>query len=114
MEAAAQAGATTAAYILLRLPLEVAGLFQEWLQHHYPLKASHIMSLLQQSRGGRANDPRFGHRMRGQGPFAELLSQRFKLACKRLGMASREGRELRTDLFSPPPREASGQIELFS
>jgi DNA repair photolyase len=99
---ARDAGATRAAYILLRLPGEVRDLFVECLQAHYPLRASHVMSLLRQSRGGRDNDPRFGHRMRGSGPFAELLRQRFRLSCKKLGLTMGEPAAARCDLFVPP------------
>ena len=111
--AAAAAGATNAAYILLRLPLEVSQLFQEWLEQHYPLRAQHVMSLLRQSRGGRDNDPRFGYRMRGEGEFAALLAQRFKLACKRHGLSEGEVRGGRTDLFTPPCA-GGDQFDLFS
>ncbi|MFV8817467.1 PA0069 family radical SAM protein [Haliea sp. E17] len=117
LQAVAAAGAAAAAMQLLRLPLEVAGLFQEWLQQHYPLKAAHVMSLVRQCRGGRDNDSRFGQRMRGQGPFAELLAQRFRVACRRLGLNAGEPRAQRTDLFRPPSRSArpndSRQIDLF-
>ncbi|TGD75159.1 PA0069 family radical SAM protein [Mangrovimicrobium sediminis] len=111
LAAAAQAGATSAAYILLRLPLEIAELFQDWLEAHYPQRAGHVMSILRQSRGGRDNDSRFGHRMRGEGPFADLLSQRFRVACRRLGIDLGERGEARTDLFRPP---RSAQGDLFS
>ncbi|MAT93159.1 MAG: radical SAM protein [Halioglobus sp.] len=109
---AADAGAVDANYILLRLPLEVAGLFRQWLQQHYPLRAAHVMSVLRQSRGGADNDPRFGHRMRGSGPFADLIARRFELACRRSGLQQRHSTELRTDLFRPPSGSAT-QGELF-
>lgn len=99
-----QAGATGAAYILLRLPLEIRELFLEWLHQHYPLRAKHVISVLRQCRGGADNDARFGHRMRGTGTFADLLAQRFRVACKRLDLAPGEGTSGgRTDLFIPPP-----------
>ncbi len=102
LEACAAAGASWAGYVLLRLPHEIKDLFREWLQEHYPQRASHVMSLIRDLRGGRDNDPRFGTRMRGTGPFAELLRNRFQLACRRLGLnASRRG-ELNTTLFRPP------------
>ncbi len=90
LERAAEAGAVNAAYILLRLPLEVAPLFEEWLQAHYPMRAGHVMSLVRQCRGGQDYDTRFGHRMRGTGHFADLLSSRFRVARKRLGLELRD------------------------
>ncbi len=102
LEACAAAGADWAGYVLLRLPYEIKDLFREWLQEHYPQRASHVMSLIRDMRGGRDNDPRFGTRMRGTGPFAELLRNRFHLACRRHGLnASRRG-QLNTTLFRPP------------
>ena len=113
LEQAAAAGARNASYILLRLPLEIRDLFQEWLQEHYPLRAEHVSSLIRQSRGGRDYDTRFGHRMRGTGTFADVLDTRFKLACKRLGLVQdRYQQTLDTTLFSPPPRHGD-QFALF-
>jgi DNA repair photolyase len=108
LEAAAEAGAHWAAYVLLRLPYEIKDLFRDWLTEHFPDRAEHVMSLIQDMRGGRDNDPRFGTRMRGTGPIAELLRSRFKLACKRLGLnsGSREMPE-NTHLFRPPVVEGS-------
>jgi DNA repair photolyase len=102
LEEASSAGARAAAYILLRLPLEIRDLFFEWLQQHFPLRARHVISVLRQSRGGEDYDTRFGHRMRGTGPFADLLEQRFRVACRRLGLATGEAAPVRTDLFTPP------------
>jgi DNA repair photolyase len=79
------AGALDAAYALVRLPLEVADLFQDWLATHEPLKTERVMGRLRDCRDGRANDSRFGHRMHGEGVFADLLSRRFHLAHRRLG-----------------------------
>lgn len=110
LEAASSAGATMAAYILLRLPNEVQELFDEWLEAHYPLRKGHVLSLLRQMRGGELYDPRYGHRMRGTGVFADLLSARFKLACKKNGLNT-ERHELRTDLFER--REQTSQLPLF-
>lgn len=113
LERVAEAGASTAGYILLRLPREVEGLFKEWLEAHYPLRAKHVMSLLAQMRGGKAYDPTFGKRMTGTGVFADLLRNRFKIACKRYGI-SNERSSLRTDLFTPPVRRANTpQLDLF-
>ena len=108
----AEAGASQAAYILLRLPLEISALFQEWLHEHYPLRADHVLSLVRQCRGGRDYDTRFGHRMRGTGAFADLLEQRFQLACRKFGLSRREQQNSNCGLFRPPP--ASGdQFDLF-
>lgn len=110
LQAAREAGASGAAYVLLRLPMEVADLFESWLEAHYPLKAPHVMSLLQQSRADRNNDPAFGTRMRGTGVFADMLEQRFRLAIARLGLNRREGR-LDASLFRPSALR--GQMSLF-
>ncbi len=110
LTAASAAGATRAGYVLLRLPYEVKDLFRAWLEQHLPLRAAHVMSLVQQARGGRDNDPRFGKRMRGTGPWADMLRARFELASKRLGLNADRGPQLDTGKFCPP-RE-SGQLEL--
>jgi len=99
------AGAQSAAYMMLRLPLEVAPLFEEWLAAHYPQRAAHVMSLVRQVRGGEVYDSRFGVRMRGEGPFADLLAQRFAKAIKRLGLDQREGFNLDCSAFCPPGRQ---------
>ena len=112
LEAAANAGASRAAFILLRLPLEVEELFSEWLHAHYPERARHVLSLVRQCRGGALNDSRFGHRMRGEGTFASLLSQRFRLSCRKLGLNMADAPDLRTDLFRVPG--AAEQIDLFT
>ena len=103
LEAAVEANAKWAGYVLVRLPHEIKDLFREWLAEHFPDRASHVMSLIQDMRGGRDNDPRFGTRMRGTGPVAELLRNRFKIACRRLHLNS-ASRELSqpTHLFRPP------------
>jgi DNA repair photolyase len=113
LHSSAQAGAGGAACILLRLPLEIRALFEEWLRAHFPLKAGHVMSLVRQCRGGAANDTRFGHRMRGTGPFAELFQRRFEVCCRRLGLRTGETTELRTDLFRFSPVSAMTQQDLF-
>ncbi|WP_397436007.1 PA0069 family radical SAM protein [Pseudomonas chlororaphis] len=103
------AGAQSAAYMMLRLPLEVAPLFEEWLNAHYPQRAAHVLSLIRQCRGGELYDSRFGARMRGEGPFAALLAQRFSKASKRLGLDRREGYNLDCTAFCPP----GGQMSLL-
>jgi DNA repair photolyase len=101
LEAAAEKGAWRAVYTLLRMPHEIKELFRNWLLHHEPLKAERILSLLRQCRGGRLNDSRFGHRMRGEGTYAALIEKRFRLARKRFGL-DRHLPDLRTDLFRRP------------
>jgi DNA repair photolyase len=103
LEAAKNAGASSAAYTLLRLPHEVKDLFREWLAAHYPDRAQHVMSLINQSRGGKDYQAEFGTRMVGTGVFAQLLRKRFEVAKRKLGFEDAEHREdLRTDLFRPP------------
>ncbi|HSG89437.1 MAG TPA: PA0069 family radical SAM protein [Pseudomonadales bacterium] len=111
LAAAAAAGAQRAAWILLRLPNEVAGLFRDWLTVHYPERAAHVMSLVSQSRGGRANDPRFGVRMSGTGPFAALIERRFDVAARRHGL-QRSGDPLDRSRFRVPGAPAP-QLDLF-
>jgi DNA repair photolyase len=110
LEAAAQRGASSAGYVLLRLPHEVEGLFTEWLQHHYPDRAPHVESLLRQMRGGALDDPAFHSRQRGSGPFAALLKARFERA-RRAWRLDREV-TLCTSLFNPPRKSAS-QLDLW-
>lgn len=86
LESAAHAGARSSAYILLRLPLEVKELFKEWLMEHRPLMAEHALSVIRQSRQGNENDAAFGRRQRGTGVHADMISKRFKLVARRLGL----------------------------
>ena len=102
LEAAAEAGASGASYILVRLPQEIAGLFEEWLRTHAPQRADRVLSLIRQCRGGALYRPGFGRRMTGEGPYAALLAKRFHLATARLGLGGR-WRELDTTAFRPPP-----------
>jgi DNA repair photolyase len=111
LAAVAQAGARTAAYVMLRLPYEVKDLFREWLAEHHPLRAAHVMSLVNDLRGGRDNDPNFGSRMRGTGPFAELVRRRFEVACRRHNLNTVRRVPLDTRLFRPPPPPAA-QLDL--
>ena len=108
---AAQAGARWAGYVLLRLPYELKALFTEWLTEHYPQRAGHVMSLIRAMREGRENDPRFGARMRGTGPYALLLGNRFRLACRRLNLNATARDPLTTALFTPPA-PAAAQLRL--
>ena len=101
LEAAAEAGARSARYVLLRLPHEVKRLFRQWLSDHEPLKAAHVMSRIHALRGGRDNDPRFGTRYRGEGQFADLLARRFDLAVRKYGL-DRDLPELDRAIFKRP------------
>jgi DNA repair photolyase len=113
MAAAKEAGASRAGYVLLRLPHELKVIFREWLAEHYPDRAKHVMSLINQSRGGKDYDSQFGTRMRGTGPYAELLRTRFDLAKRKLGFAGADERyELDTSLFRPPLK-VTPQLSLF-
>ncbi|MDR3372670.1 MAG: PA0069 family radical SAM protein [Ancalomicrobiaceae bacterium] len=109
-EAAAEAGATSANYILLRLPLEVSELFKEWLTEHFPDRYRHVMSVLRSMRDGKDYDSEWGVRMKGVGPYAEQLKQRVALATRRLGLNRRT--HLETSLFVPP-RQGPLQLSLF-
>jgi DNA repair photolyase len=111
LAAAQSAGATAASYIPLRLPREVSPLFQDWLAQHAPDRAAKVMSRLRHMQGGQDYDPSFGTRMRGQGAWADLLAQRFRITIARLGLAVKLP-PLRCDLFAPPPR-AGDQLTLF-
>ncbi|HUP91600.1 MAG TPA: PA0069 family radical SAM protein [Solimonas sp.] len=106
LAAAAEAGATSAGYVFLRLPHEVKELFRAWLAEYHPLKAEHVMSLVQQASGGKDYDSRWGVRQRGQGEYAGLIAQRFHAACKRLGLNQGERARLDHRRFAVPP--ASG------
>jgi DNA repair photolyase len=101
LEAAAEAGARGAFFLPVRLPHEVAPLFRAWLDAHHPDRAEKVMATIRSIRGGRDNDPDFFTRMKGQGPWADLLRTRFQIACRKLGL-NRERLVLRTDLFRPP------------
>lgn len=113
LEAARDAGARCAFSVPLRLPWEVNPLFQQWLQQHFPERAARVMARVRDMNGGRDNDPRFGHRMAGQGVFGRLLTQRFEKATQRLGL-SRDRIELDLTQFVPPRRRPNAaQAELF-
>jgi len=108
--AVAAQGATKAGYVLLRLPHELKEIFRRWLDEHLPDRADHVMSLIRGARDGRENDPRFGSRMVGSGAWAQLLRDRFALACRRHGLSMGRMRELSVAHFRPPSR--GGQISL--
>ena len=111
LETARAAGATEAGYVLLRLPLELKDLFREWLQTDYPDRAARVINLLRSMHGGRDYVATFGQRQRGTGPYAALISARFKLALRRLGLNQRT-LKLRTDQFRPPV-QTGGQLSLL-
>jgi DNA repair photolyase len=109
LEAAADAGASEAAYIFLRLPHEVKDIFKEWLQTHFPDRYARVMGLIREAGGGRDYDNRFGLRQTGRGPYAELLGKRFHAACRRFGLDSgRSETELDCGHFDPPGQRQLG------
>jgi DNA repair photolyase len=110
LEAGYEAGAREAGYVLLRLPLEVAPIFREWLMANYPDRYTHVMSVMQQMRGGKDYESEWGVRQRGRGPYAWMIGRRFEMTARRLGL-NVERRKLRTDLFTPPV-PVGGQFKL--
>ena len=106
------AGATSAGYTLLRLPLELKALFKEWLEENFPGKAAHVLSLVAQSHGGRLYDSTWSKRMTGTGPYADMLRLRFDRTCRKLGFNQRTTQSLDTALFRRPPQKGD-QLALF-
>ena len=111
LDAAKAAGASEAGYVTLRLPLEIADLFREWLVAHYPEKARHVLTLMREMHGGKDYDSTFGTRGRGIGPYAWTIGRRFEIAARRLGLAGR-GLKLTTDHFRRPAAPGQ-QLSLF-
>lgn len=111
LSAGKAAGARTASWIMLRLPKEVSPLWQEWLAAHYPDRAGRIMARLREMHGGKDYEAQWGRRMRGQGPYAEMIAARFSLAIKRLGLKE-NAPHMRCDLFQPPVAPTA-QLSLF-
>jgi DNA repair photolyase len=111
LQRAAEAGAVHASFTVLRLPLEIKDLFREWLAAERPQRASKVMSMVRQMRGGKDYDSDWGTRMKGEGPIAELLAARFKAACKRYGL-NLERVTLDTARFAIPPKSGD-QLPLF-
>lgn len=111
LEAARDAGARQAGYVLLRLPLELKVLFREWLEANFPDRAAKVINILRSMHGGRDYVAEFGLRQRGNGPYADQIAARFRLATARLGL-NRERIALATDKFLPP-RKPSDQLPLF-
>ncbi|WP_428529749.1 PA0069 family radical SAM protein [Roseibium sp.] len=111
LEAAAEHGASEAAFILLRLPLEVSELFRDWLLRERPDRYRHVMNLIRSMRGGKDYDAKWGERMRGRGPYADQIAKRFSLAAKRLGLNLRR-KKLSTEHFVQP-QKGGVQLDLF-
>jgi DNA repair photolyase len=111
LAASARVGASHAGYVLLRLPLEVAKLFEDWIHAHYPDRARRVLNLIRETRGGSLNDSAFGDRFVGTGAFADLLRRRFAVASKKLGFADRE--DLDCSRFSRPHAAAGAQLSLL-
>jgi DNA repair photolyase len=115
LEAGARAGARHASFILLRLPNELKSIFESWLHEHFPDRAKHVLSLIRDTRAGGLNDPRFGHRFSGSGPYADLLLRRFARAARQWGLdETREG--LDCTKFAVPGEQAGKaetQLSLF-
>lgn len=110
LQAAADAGAQRASWIMLRLPLELDELFRDWLQRHFPQRAEHVMNRIRDLRGGKSYDSQWGKRMTGTGPYADLVRQRFNRAARALGLGRHEAEPLRNDLFQRP---GGHQMTLF-
>lgn len=111
LEAGKDAGASSASWIMLRLPREVSPLWREWLETEYPARAGKVMRRLREMHGGKDYDARWHRRMRGEGPYAQAVAARFRLAAARLGLDAAQP-ALRRDLFKPPV-PAGGQLSLF-
>jgi DNA repair photolyase len=111
LQVCAEAGASGAGYVLLRLPHELRQMFTEWLQTHYPDRAAHVLNLIRQTRAGNLNDARFGHRFGGTGAYADLLAARFARAVRKLGLdADRDGLDC-TQFRPPVPARPAGLAE---
>ncbi|HEV7514765.1 MAG TPA: PA0069 family radical SAM protein [Thermoanaerobaculia bacterium] len=109
LAAAAEAGARSAHFIPIRLPGAVAGLFEQWLEEHFPDRKDKVLNRIRGMRGGRLNDPRFGSRMKGEGIFVEQMQALYQTTCRRLGLSDRNY-ELSTAAFSRP---GPAQLDLF-
>src|SRR5437868_3183620 len=111
LDAGVHAGVKEAAYVLLRLLLEVRDLFREWLIANYPDRYRHVFTLIRDMRGGRDYDSQWGTRMKGTGPMAWMIGRRFEIACEKLGLNKRRSK-LTTDHFAKPKRNGQ-QLSLF-
>ena len=110
LEAAAEAGARSAGYVMLRMPLEIKDLFREWLAEHAPDRGKHVLSLMKAMRGGKDYDATWGKRMSGSGPYAQMIRQRFQIATRRFGLNEKHT-PLDTAQFRRPAR-AGDQLAL--
>jgi len=111
LAAAAEAGARQAGYVLLRLPHELKDLFRDWLDTHYPDRAERVMKIVRETRGGRDYDATWGQRQRGQGPYAQLIADRFRRTCARLGLNGPRD-ALDVSRFRAPPKPGD-QLDLL-
>lgn len=111
LAAAAEAGATSASYIMLRLPHGVKELFSDWLERNHPDRKEKVLGRIREVRSGRLNDPEFGSRMRGDGPYAEQIRSMFRVSAQRLGLG-RRGEPLSTEAFRRPA--PGGQGDFFA
>jgi DNA repair photolyase len=103
LAAAKESGAHSAGYVLLRLPLEIKDLFREWLEAEVPGRAKHVMALIRSMRGGKDYDSQWNTRLRGTGPYAEMMANRFHMAVRKLGL-NQPGKSLTINSFRRPPR----------
>lgn len=113
LEAAYDHGARAAGYVLLRLPHELKEVWREWLALHYPERAAHVMSLVQQMRGGKDYDSGYGTRMRGEGPFADLIAMRFAKAYKRFGFGRLPALDCSSFVVPEGRKPELQQMEMF-
>ncbi len=117
LEAAADAGATHAGWVMLRLPHGVSGLFEAWLETHFPWRKDKVLGRIRDVRGGELNDPRFGSRMRGHGPLAEHIAGLFRVAARRFGLDGGSAPLSTADFRRPSPPSPAGppapQLSLF-
>jgi DNA repair photolyase len=113
LKAAADAGACCAGYTIIRLPMEVSTLFQDWLAHHYPGRKEKVLERIRGMRNGRLNESRFGVRMGGEGRGAELISRLFRLTCRRVGLNERPWPVKATAFRRPLEKGQGQQLRLF-
>ena len=112
LEAAAQAGARSAGYVLLRLPLEIKDLFREWLEANVPGRARHVMALVRSMRGGKDYDSQWNKRMTGTGPYAQMMARRFRMAVKKLNL-NRPSEPLVDQQFQTPAPDWRPKLSLL-